>query len=112
MANAEIKLLDGTEIKIDGTPNEIYDFVEKYKKKQKKNDQPIKIKEGPTSRICQLIDDGFFMEKRTSSHVKEQLEQNGYIYPIESISTPLRRLKEQRKLRKIKEGKNNYYVNP
>jgi len=67
--------------------------------KPQKDKQP----KGTKGRIDALIDDGFFSQKRTINEVKDALESFGWFYKMEELSTPLMRLVQEKKLRRIKE---------
>jgi hypothetical protein len=55
-----------------------------------------------------LIDDGFFKEQRTIAEVKAELANQGYHIALTSLSGPLQKLTQERRLRRQKvtaEGK-------
>ena len=125
MAKAQIKLLNGTEVQIEGTPKEINELLKFYsdqktsnirtsgsKNKQSKgNKKNKKIINGPTELIKGLIEEGYFKgQKRTLSDVQKKLEERGHIYAQTSLSMPLIRLTRGRDLRRIKDKKGWIYV--
>ena len=55
---------------------------------------------GPSAYIQEMIDDGFFKKPKTIAHVKAELENQGHHIPLTSLSGPLQRLCQQRKLRR------------
>src|SRR5262249_40712905 len=57
---------------------------------------------GPTGRIGDLIDDGFFNKPRNITEVKVELANRGHHIPITALSTPLQRLCKAKRLRRQK----------
>ena len=126
MAKSSITLPNGTVVKIEGSPEEIAQIIELYsqvdpmrEKKTKSASSPkqgsagkTKRKAGPQTRIGQLIADDFFKEKRGIQSVLDELARRGFIYKQEDIGTPLRRLVQTKKLRRLDEKGKWVYVNP
>lgn len=119
MAKANINLPNGTKIVVDGTTEEINAVLELYKKpenkeQRKKKDKTIprvkKARKGPKLYIKELKAEGFFNKKRTINEVQKVLEDNGYIYPITRLSTPLKRLVQDRELGRMKKDGSWVYV--
>ena len=70
-----------------------------------------KKKEGPTSLISELADEGYFKSKRSISDIQKKLEERGHIYAQSSISPILTRLTRKRTIRRLKEKGTWVYVN-
>lgn len=134
MAKANITLANGTVVTIDGTVDEIKGLLEIYshgslpqsksgggieksrrpktKSTRSSGDKKTKkLKKGPQGYIAELKSDGFFKAKRTINEVQAKLEENGHIYPLNELSTPLRRLVKDKELGRIKEKDNWVYFN-
>jgi len=130
MATANLDLPDGTKVRIDGTPEEINKILSLYgsmttprvdagvssntktgKGRGNSMRKVARMSGGAMQHIRELIGDQFFIEKRSISDLQTKLEEMGHIYPLTHLSTPLRRLVQNRELRRIKEGKNWVYVN-
>lgn len=120
MVKANLTLLDGTKVKIDGPEEEVASLlaklsqpVGKKKKKKKKKDtaayRPTRSK-GPIGYITELVDEGFFKTKQTLQQIQSKLEEKGHIYATTSLSPALVRLVRKRVLRRIKEKKVWVYV--
>lgn len=59
-------------------------------------------RKGPKARIAELIDDGFFAKQRTLADVKAELVNRGHHIPMTSLSGPLQRFTQERRLRRQK----------
>jgi hypothetical protein len=59
-------------------------------------------KAGPTGRIADLIDDGFFTKPRSIAEVKAELANRGHHIALTALSTPLQRLCKSKRLRRQK----------
>lgn len=123
MAKANISLPNGTKVVVDGSPDEItkvlafYGAGEEAKRKpasrgKKKSPPKKKLKDGPNTRIQELISEDYFSEPRLLKDVLEKLKERGHIYASGNISNPIRRLVQQGSLRRIKENGKWVYVNP
>jgi len=130
MATANIDLVDGTRIVIEGTSDEIARVLTLYRQagesampadaSRKGSDRPqrpasskstaTRSREGAMQYMRELIGDRFFSERRSIADVQRRLEELGHIYPQTHLSTPLRRLVQSRELRRLKEGGNWVYV--
>lgn len=111
MAKAEIKLPDGTTVKIDGTPDEITAVVERWQDKKKAR--------GPAGKrtrvqlvdlIGNLIDGGFFKKPKDLASVKAALEELGHHYPVTSLSGTMLGQVRRRNLRRLKQNKRWMYT--
>jgi hypothetical protein len=61
-----------------------------------------KVATGPTGRIADLIDDGFFKKPRSIAEVKAELANRGHHIALTALSTPLQRLCRAKRLRRHK----------
>ena len=59
-------------------------------------------RQGPKGHVEALIDDGFFKEQRTIAEVKAELAIRGHHIALTSLSGPLQRLTQERRLRRQK----------
>jgi hypothetical protein len=57
---------------------------------------------GPKSYVETLIDDGFFKKQRTIAEVKAELANRGHHVALTSLSGPLQKLTQERRLRRQK----------
>lgn len=122
MARAKIITKDGIKISVEGTAKEVADLVAQLevdkrhpipdKKPQKGGLQETSDKARPTpiNLIADLIDGGFFKKPRELSAIKNALAEQGYHYPVTSLSPTALRLVRKRQLRRIKEKKRWLYV--
>jgi hypothetical protein len=55
---------------------------------------------GPASHLEELIEEGFFKQQRTLAQVKAELANRGHHVPQTSLSGPLQRLCQRRRLRR------------
>jgi hypothetical protein len=60
------------------------------------------LRGGPTGYLSEMIDDGFFAKVKTMGEVKAELENRGHHIPFTSLSGPLQKLCQTRKLRRQK----------
>jgi hypothetical protein len=58
---------------------------------------------GTQGRIAQLIEDGFFDQKRTINEIQQELSARTWHYPLYQLNPPLIRLVNKKELRRIKE---------
>jgi hypothetical protein len=104
MVKAIIKLKDGTEVSVEGTPEE----VAKTKNSLLETEKETKLykikqkKKGPLHHILELKSENFFDKPRTISEIKQKLEEKTYYYPLTSISPALIRLYRQGELGRLK----------
>lgn len=134
MATANINLADGTKVVIDGSPEEIARVLILYRQTPtsslsaemlgnvgngpvvqseattRRADSKSRASSGAMPHIRGLIADGFFDERRSLAAVQSKLEEDGRIYPLTHLSTPLRRLVVNKELRRLRNGKNWVYV--
>ncbi|MBI3537451.1 MAG: hypothetical protein HY070_07850 [Chloroflexi bacterium] len=121
MAKASVQLKEGAKIIIEGTPKEIASLVARLKdfqspKKSRRNEPTIKHqsrskeKATPMNLIVDLIDGGFFKKPRELSAIKLIMQEQGFHYPITSLSPTVLRLVRKHQLRRIKDKKRWLYV--
>ena len=126
MAKASLVLPSGTRITVEGTKEEVESIIRAHAgadsvpKKRAKGAVETKCavrgkvgrRSGPGARIRELVQERFFKTKRTISDVQKKLDEKGWFYPTEQLSTPLLRLARSQELRRFKDGDNYVYVNP
>lgn len=61
-----------------------------------------KVRQGPKAYVEALIDEGFFKEQRTIADVKAELAIQGRHIALTSLSGPLQKLTQERRLRRQK----------
>src|SRR3989344_8913802 len=123
MAKANITTKDGVKITVEGTPKEVADLVAQLQgdklrpapnKSKKRNTAKTggadKSRPTPINLIADLIDGSFFKKPRELSAIKNALAEQGYHYPVTSLSPTALRLVRKRQLRRIKEKKRWLYV--
>jgi hypothetical protein len=59
-------------------------------------------RQGPKGHVETLIDDGFFRDQRTMADVKAELANRGHHIAVTSLSGPLQKLTQERRLRRQK----------
>ena len=127
MAKAHIVLPDGTKVNIEGDPDEVATLLERFSgsgtksrsaqpshgksvaKNTTTNNRGAKRK-GPQGLIGDLVQENYFKAKRTIGDIQKKLEQNGHIYALYSLSTPLLRLTRSKVLRRIRDKRGWVYV--
>ncbi len=128
MAKANLVLVDGTTVAIEGTAEEVALLLQRFsspsvaaertpeKARQKaRTASPRKSvakgqRKGPQQLMADLAGEGWFKSKRSNGDVQKKLEEKGHIYAMESLSTPLLRLTRNRTLRRIKDKSGWAYV--
>ena len=120
MTKANIKTKDGTEIVIEGTPEEISKIMSIYKDKEI-SETPAKelkkfIKEKSSSKptitdtIREILAEGFFNKPKSLAEVKQGLEEQGTFIPITTLSAIVLGLVKGKEIRRIKQEKKWVYV--
>jgi hypothetical protein len=66
-----------------------------------------KSRKGPKAYLEELIEDDFFKKQRTIVEVKAELANRGHHIAFTSLSGPLQRLTQERRLRRQKAGTNS-----
>lgn len=118
MPKATIKLATGATITIEGTQEEVSNIISTYentsvvgnakksiarlksaKKAEKKRDSAADL-------IIALKEDGFFEKPKSLGEIGSALEEQGYLYPVTSLSGVVLGLLKRKQLRRKKvEGK-------
>ena len=125
MAKATVLLGSGTQVTVEGSPEEVQRLVKtlsertshrpsvrrKTGKGRSSNQTRASRRTGPTSHIRALRDQGFFTERRRISDVQSKLEEQGHIYNVTHLSCPLVRRTRGGELRRLKDGSGWVYVN-
>jgi hypothetical protein len=73
-------------------------------KSAKQRVDKVRPPRGPKSYVLQLLEDGFFREQKTIADVKAELANHGHHIALTSLSGPLQRLTQERRLRRQKIG--------
>src|SRR5712691_11724089 len=113
MARAEISSAHGTKITIEGTPREVANIVAtleglrsptpRSRKDEKKKE--AKREKTASDRVAALKEEGFFDKPKRLADVATRLEQNGYLYPVTTLSGVMLSLVQKKILnRKKNEG--------
>ncbi len=121
MAKANITTKDGVKIMVEGTPKEVAELVAQIRgdklrpildkpRKSNKHEVTDKTRPTPINLIADLIDGGFFKKPRELSAIKNALAEQGYHYPVTSLSPTALRLVRKRQFRRIKDKKRWLYV--
>ncbi len=128
MAKANLVLVDGTTVAIEGTAEEVALLLHKFSspsaaagakgKKGRRKARTVSStktagktqRKGPQQLMADLAEEGWFKSKRTIGDVQKKLEEKGHIYAMESLSTPLLRLTRNHTLRRIKDKGGWAYV--
>ena len=72
------------------------------KQKAKSSSEAKSNRRGPQGYVEEMIDDGFFKKQKTIAQVKAELENRGHHIALTSLSGPLQKLCQRRKLRRQK----------
>ena len=120
MAKANIKTKDGTNISIEGTPEEISKLMNLYKIKdisetpksefKKFVKKRVSSKPTVTDTIREILAEGFFNKPKSLAEVKQGLEEQGTFIPITTLSPILLNLVKGKELRRINQDKKWVYV--
>ena len=62
------------------------------------------------ARIMALATEGFFDQQRTLSDIKDELSARGWHYGLNALSTPVQKLVQQQRLRRVKVSNGNKKV--
>ena len=57
---------------------------------------------GTTGRLLGLVEEGVFNEQRSLSEIKQILSERGWHYSLEELGTPVTRLVQRRRLRRVR----------
>lgn len=114
MAKATIKSKNGSQIYVEGTPEEVSKIIQDVKSREEKLEA---IRSARTSRkitatdsILNLKKETFFDKPKTMADIRNKLAENGLIYPTTTLSGILIGLVKRRELGRIKTEKIWGYV--
>ena len=120
MVKANIETRDGSKIVVEGTEEEVASIIklvqhktqqsESSKTEGKKFTKSSGSKPSVADLVLSLSSEGFFDKPKTLAEIKTRLEEQGYFYPITTLSSIVLWLIKRRDLRRIKEGKKWAYV--
>ena len=118
MAKATIKSQTGAVITVEGSKDEVSSILSAYERtssvgqakearaKTKATRKSEKKREGASDLIIGLREDGFFEKPKSLGEISTALEEQGYLYPVTSLSGIVLGLVKKRILRRKKhEGK-------
>ena len=75
----------------------------------KKKERSSNPKKGPQFYIGELINEGFFKQGKSIELIRIKLQEEGQNYSQEDLGTPLRRLVQQKRLKREKIGSQYLY---
>lgn len=119
---AHVETKNGTKIVIEGAEDEISKVLEMFKEKHethiRESSEKVESKKSNKSSnklsaadlLLTLATDSFFNKPKTLAEIKHALEEQGYFYPITTLSGVVLGLVKKRNLRRIKENKVWGYV--
>ena len=116
MAKAQIKLPDGTMVRLEGTPDEISAVIDRQQKMPERQGRRATARVQGRSKpqisdlIANLIDGGFFKKPKDLAAIKIALEEMGHHYPVTTLSPTMLRLVRKRNLRRLKQDKRWVYT--
>ncbi len=124
MAKAHVKLPDGTVVRVEGTGQEISEFVQKLQgggARARKGAQVQRVRHGQAGEkvsrpalvdlLGALIDGGFFKKKPQGlAAVKLALEEMGHCYPVTTLSGAMLTEVRKHNLRRLKQDKRWVYT--
>jgi hypothetical protein len=118
VAKATIKSQTGATITVEGTPDEVSKVISMYEKtsvvgnakqaiaRAKATKKVEKKRESASDLIIGLKEDGFFDKAKSLGDIGAALEEQGYLYPVTSLSGVVLGLLKRKELRRKKlEGK-------
>jgi hypothetical protein len=118
MAKATIKSESGATITIEGTPEEVSKVVSTFERasvvgnaksaiaRAKADKKTAKKRQSASDVIIRLREEGFFEKPKTLAEINTALEEQGFLYPLTSLSGIVLGLVVSRELRrKKKDGK-------
>jgi hypothetical protein len=118
MARAIIKSKTGAVITVEGSDSEVSNILSVFERaslvghakeaatKSQSRKKETKKRLTATDLVVNLREDGFFEKPKTLSDISKALEEQGYLYPVTSLSGIVLGLVQKRILRRKKaEGK-------
>lgn len=111
MAKAHIRTPEGTEVALEGTPQEVAAVLRDLKVKtapqagaQKRGaGKPKRTKLTITDLVADLKQGGFFKEPRGLTDIRRKLAELGYHYPLTTLSGSMQGQVRRRNLRRFRE---------
>lgn len=122
MAKANVELKNGTKVQVEGTAEEIKKIVDFLKferhepatiaesKKFVKRTEATTSKPSISTHLRGLKEDKFFNSPKSLAEIKTVLEEQGYFYPVTTLSGVVLDLVKRRELGRIKKNKTWGYV--
>jgi hypothetical protein len=117
MAKAYLTTKTGATVTVEGTQEEVASLIAQLdvgvaKASSRLSTRRVRTaaKSGPVNLISELIDGGFFKKPKELGSIKLALEEQGYFYPVTTLSPLLLRLVRKKELRRIKDKKRWLYV--
>lgn len=116
MAKATIKSSTGALITVEGTESEVSNIISVFERssgverakgaasKQKARKQSEKKRMAASDLIVSLKEEGFFEKPKMLGEISKALEEQGYLYPVTSLSGVVLGLVQKRALRRKKIG--------
>ncbi len=84
--------------------------VTKASQEPRKKNGNVAFKAGPKAYVEELIEEDFFKKPKTISEVKMALENQGHHIPVTSLSGPLQKLCQDKRLRRQKHAETGTYT--
>lgn len=116
MAKAQFKIKNGANVVIEGSAEEVAELLKIFDHGKEDNivsdskNRPEASRPTIASLIGELIDGGFFKQPKELGAIKNALEENGYHYPVTTLSPKLLGLVKKRQLRRIRDKNRWTYV--
>ena len=120
MAKATMTMESGTRVVVEGSQEEVAVLLARFEAGERsvgrssspRSDGRRQTKSKPTlmGMLSELIDVGFFEERRALGAVKNALEEKGHCYPVTTLSPIMLRLVRRRELRRVREKNRWLYV--
>jgi hypothetical protein len=123
MAKAHLKLANGTEVTIEGSPAEVARIVAQTQggasqtpsspKGTKVVDakREVKKQRTATDRVVGFKEDGFFDKPKALGDIKAELQKAGYLYPVTTLSGVMLGLVQKKLLTRAKTPEGWVYGN-
>lgn len=114
MAKATIKAKSGAVITIEGSESEVSNILSVFERtsvvghakeaatKSKAHKKETKKRLAASDLVVNLKEDGFFEKPKSLSDISKALEEQGYLYPVTSLSGIVLGLVQKRILRRKK----------
>jgi hypothetical protein len=121
MAKATIKSKTGALITVEGTEGEVSNILSVFERttvvgqakgvatKKQATQREAKKRLAASDLVISLKEDGFFEKPKGLGEISKALEEQGYLYPLTSLSGVVLGLVQKRELRRKKSGKKWVY---